>query len=93
MYSCIAGPSLKVIGTMSAGYDHIDLAACRERGIRVGYTPGVLTDATATLTVTLLLTASRRISEGMQDNHANSCGWSKWSPSECLLSQIILESH
>ena len=69
MHSCIAGPSLKVIGTMSAGFDHIDLAACRERGIRVGYTPGVLTDATATLGAALLLTASRRISEGMLDNY------------------------
>lgn len=49
---------------MSVGYDHIDLAACRERGIRLGYTPDVLTHATAELTVALLLATSRRISEG-----------------------------
>lgn len=46
-----AGPSLKVVATISVGYDHIDVAECRKRGIKVGYTPDVLTDATAELTV------------------------------------------
>ena len=58
------GPNLKVIGTMSVGYDHIDLAACKKRNIAVGYTPGVLTDATAELAVALLLATSRRLIEG-----------------------------
>lgn len=61
----LAGPQLKVIGTMSVGYDHIDLAECKARNIPVGYTPEVLTDATAELTVALLLATSRRIVEGM----------------------------
>ena len=49
---------------MSVGYDHVDVEACKKRGIKVGYTPGVLTDATAELAVSLLLATSRRIVEG-----------------------------
>ncbi|KAJ3041654.1 hypothetical protein HDV00_008931 [Rhizophlyctis rosea] len=60
-----AGPQLKVVSTMSVGYDHIDVAACRKRNVRVGYTPDVLTDATADLTVGLLLTTARRFQEGV----------------------------
>src|SRR5688572_31229740 len=44
-----AGPNLKVVSTMSVGYDHIDVAACRRRGVAVGHTPGVLTETTADL--------------------------------------------
>lgn len=46
-----AGPGLKVVSTISVGYDHIDVQECRKRGIKIGYTPDVLTDATAELTV------------------------------------------
>lgn len=46
-----AGPGLKVVATISVGHDHIDLEECKKRGIRIGYTPDVLTDATAELTV------------------------------------------
>ena len=60
----LSGSNLKVVGTMSVGYDHIDLNSCRDRGIPVGYTPDVLTDATAELTVALLLAVSRRLMEG-----------------------------
>ena len=49
---------------MSVGHDHIDLKECKSRNIVVGYTPDVLTDATAELTVALLLSVSRRILEG-----------------------------
>lgn len=49
---------------MSVGFDHIDLESCRKRGILVGYTPDVLTDATAELTVALLLSVSRNIVKG-----------------------------
>lgn len=50
-----AGPGLKVVATISVGYDHIDVPECRKRGIKIGYTPDVLTDATAELTVSLEL--------------------------------------
>lgn len=55
---------MKVIGTMSVGLEHLDLALCKSRNIQVGYTPDVLTDATAEMTVGLLLATSRRIKEG-----------------------------
>ncbi len=59
-----AGPGLKVVGTVSVGVDHVDLDACRERGVRVTNTPGVLTDATADLTWALILSTVRRVLEG-----------------------------
>ena len=58
-----AAPLLKAISTFSVGYDHIDIAEATRRGIFVGYTPGVQTDATADLAFALLLAAARRIGE------------------------------
>ena len=55
---------LKVISTFSVGYDHIAIELAKKRKIRVGYTPEVLTDATADLAFSLLLDLMRRISEG-----------------------------
>jgi glyoxylate/hydroxypyruvate reductase len=61
----VAGPQLKVISTMSVGYDHIDLDAVKRvrPDILIGNTPGILTDATAELTVGLLLATARRFQE------------------------------
>ncbi|XP_060078854.1 glyoxylate reductase/hydroxypyruvate reductase-like [Ylistrum balloti] len=59
-----AGPSLKVVGTMSVGLEHIDITECRRRGIKVGHCPNVLNDAVAELTIALLLSAARRLKEG-----------------------------
>ena len=73
-----AGKQLKVVSTMSVGYDHVDLQACKERGVLVGNTPGVLTDATADLTVALLLATSRRIVEGVKAVKDGS--WGPWQP-------------
>ncbi len=56
--------SLKVISTYSVGFDHIDTEYARKKKIRVGYTPEVLTDATADLAFALLLDILRRVSEG-----------------------------
>lgn len=57
-------PSLKVIGNCAVGYDHIDLKACARRGIRVGHTPGMLSDTTADMTLALLLATARKVAEG-----------------------------
>lgn len=62
-----AGTELKVIATLSVGFDHINIEECKKRGIRVGNTPGVLTDATAELTIALLLATSRRLVEASQE--------------------------
>lgn len=59
-----AAPRLRAVATFSVGYDHIDVAAARRRGIAVGYTPDVLTGATADLAMALILDAARRVSEG-----------------------------
>ena len=67
--------NLKVISTYSVGFDHIDLQCAKEMKIRVGYTPEVLTDATADLAIGLLLDISRRITEG--DNIIRSKKWNQ----------------
>ena len=56
--------NLKVISTYSVGHDHIDTQYAKKKKIRVGYTPEVLTDATADMAFALLLDSLRRISEG-----------------------------
>ncbi len=56
--------NLKVISTYSVGFDHINTEYAKKRKIRVGYTPEVLTDATANLAFSLLLDISRKVSEG-----------------------------
>ena len=56
--------NLKVISTFSVGFDHIDTNYAKKMKIRVGYTPEVLTDATANLAFALLLDIMRRVSEG-----------------------------
>ena len=61
-----AGPQLKVVSNFAVGYNNIDVAEARRRGIAVGNTPGVLTEATADIAVALLLAAARRLPEGWQ---------------------------
>jgi lactate dehydrogenase-like 2-hydroxyacid dehydrogenase len=73
-----AGPNLKVVSTMSVGYDHVDVAACRRRGIAVGNTPGVLTETTADLALTLMLATARRLSEAI--DAVRNGEWSTWKP-------------
>ncbi|KAK3910352.1 Glyoxylate reductase/hydroxypyruvate reductase [Frankliniella fusca] len=74
-----AGPNLKVIATMSVGYEHIDLEEAKKRDIKVGYTPDVLTYAVAELTVAILLATSRRLFEAHREIFNG--GWTSWSPS------------
>lgn len=59
-----AGPQLKAISVKSAGFDFVDLAELKRRGIPLGNTPGVLNSAVANVAVGLLLAASRRFHEG-----------------------------
>jgi glyoxylate reductase len=59
-----AAPRLRVVANVAVGYNNIDVAACRERGVEVTNTPGVLTDATADLAMGLILMATRRLGEG-----------------------------
>ena len=73
-----AGPQLKVISNFAVGYNNIDIAEATRRGIRVGNTPDVLTDATADMAFSLLISASRRIIE-CQD-YVRDAKWKTWEP-------------
>ncbi|MBW8270740.1 2-hydroxyacid dehydrogenase [Caldovatus aquaticus] len=75
-------PSVKAIATFSVGFDHIDLAAARARGIVVTNTPEVLTEATAQIALTLLLMACRRAGEGERLVRARR--WTGWAPTQLL---------
>lgn len=59
-----AGPGLQVVANTAVGYDNLDLAAVARRGVVATNTPGVLVDATADLTMALLLAVTRRVAEG-----------------------------
>jgi lactate dehydrogenase-like 2-hydroxyacid dehydrogenase len=73
-----AGPQLKVVSQMAVGYDNIDVAACTRRGIPVGNTPGVLTEATADLTMALLLGTARQLVRAAEAVKAGR--WRTWEP-------------
>lgn len=75
-------PDLKVVTNLAVGFDNINLDACRKAGVRVGNTPGVLTDATADLTMALLLTLSRGILPAERD--AREGRWYMWEPAGWL---------
>lgn len=59
-----AGPGLRCVANVAVGYDNVDVAAAERRGVVVTNTPGVLDDATADLTMALILAATRRLAEG-----------------------------
>jgi glyoxylate reductase len=77
-----AGAGLKVISNYAVGYDNIDVAEATRRGIPVGNTPGVLTEASADHAFALLMAAARRIAEG--DRQVRSGGWKTWEPKGLL---------
>ena len=80
------GKRLRVVSTMSVGYDHIDIPMCNARSIPVGHTPGILTETTADLAFALLMTAARRIVEGVE--YVRQGHWAEWKP-DLLLGQDI----
>ncbi len=73
-----AAPRLRVVSTSAVGVDNIDLEACTARGIPVGHTPGVVTEATADFAVALMLAASRRLWEAAR--YVRDGQWKEWSP-------------
>jgi glyoxylate reductase len=77
-----AAPRLRAIANYAVGYDNIDLAAATARGISVGNTPDVLTNATADLAFALLLACARRLPEGMVRVWGGE--WLTWEPSREL---------
>lgn len=71
--------SVRVIANFSVGYDHVDTEAAKKHGLIVTNTPEVLSDATAELTIMLMLGAARRASEG--ERLVRTRQWKDWSPS------------
>jgi glyoxylate reductase len=75
-------PELRAISNYAVGYDNIDLEAAAARGIPVGNTPDVLTDATADLTWALMLAAARKLPEAIAD--VRDGDWLTWEPGQYL---------
>jgi glyoxylate reductase len=77
-----ACPNLRAIANYGVGYDNIDVAAAATRGIAVGNTPDVLTDATAELAFALLAAVARRVAEA--DSYVRAGRWRAWEPNLLL---------
>ncbi len=76
----------RIIASYGVGFDHIDLAAAKKRGIVVTNTPEVLTDCTADLAMTLLLGIARRAGEG--ERHVRAKAWVGWRPTHMMGAKI-----
>jgi glyoxylate reductase len=79
-----AGPDLKLIANFGNGVDNIDLDAAHAAGITVTNTPGVLTEDTADMTMALILSVPRRLSEGASYLKDPRHQWTGWSPTWML---------
>lgn len=77
-----SNPNLRIVSNLAVGYNNIDVDAARELGVTVTNTPGVLTEATADLTMALILAVMRRIVEGDQEIRAT--GRCEWEPLKLL---------
>ena len=75
-------PRCRVLANFGVGYNHIDAEAARAAGVTVTNTPGVVTDATADLALTLILMTARRAGEGERLVRAG--GWAGWNPTQLL---------
>lgn len=78
--------SVRIVATFSVGFNHIDRAAARARGMVVTNTPGAVTDATVEIAALCLLGAARRASEGERMMRADA--WPGWAPTQLLGSQL-----
>jgi len=76
----------RLIGNFGVGFNNIDVAAAKARGLVVTNTPEVLTEATADLAMTLLLMTARRAGEG--ERHVRSKSWSGWRPTHMMGTQV-----
>ena len=76
----------KIIANFGVGFNNIDISAARARGLTVTNTPDVLTDDTADIGITLLLTVARRAAEG--DRHVRRKEWTGWRPTHMLGARV-----
>jgi lactate dehydrogenase-like 2-hydroxyacid dehydrogenase len=78
--------SVRILATFSVGYDHVDVAAARARGIAVANTPDVLTRSTADITILCMLGAARRASEG--ERLIREDKWTGWAPTQLMGTEV-----
>ncbi|MCQ8102900.1 D-glycerate dehydrogenase [Methylomonas sp. SURF-2] len=76
----------KILGNFGVGYNHIDIAAAKQAGLIVTNTPGVLTESTADIAMTLLLMSARRGAEG--DRLVRAGRWTGWCPTHMMSSDV-----
>src|SRR6185503_18120490 len=81
-----SNPNLRMVANYAVGYNNVDVEAARELGIVVTNTPGVLTEATADLTMALILAVTRRLVEG--DREVRATGRCEWDPLKLLGSSL-----
>ena len=82
----VANKRCKILGNFGVGYNHIDIAAAKQQGIIVTNTPGVLTESTADIAMTLLLMSARRGAEG--DRLVRAQQWTGWCPTHMMSSDV-----
>lgn len=80
-------PDLKVVSNFAVGFDNVDVDAATERGVAVCNTPGVLTETTAEMAFTLMMSAARRVVEGA--DYVRAGKWKTWGPTLLLGQDIV----
>ena len=76
----------KILGNFGVGYNHIDIATAKQQDLIITNTPGVLTESTADIAMTLLLMSARRGAEG--DRMVRSGQWAGWCPTQMMSSDV-----
>ncbi|GES46640.1 D-glycerate dehydrogenase [Rhizobium dioscoreae] len=76
----------KILGNFGVGFNHIDIAAAKKKGVTVTNTPGVLTDCTADIAMLLLLSVARRGGEGEREVRAGT--WTGWRPTHLVGTKV-----
>jgi glyoxylate reductase len=82
----VDGKRCKILGNFGVGYNHIDINAARQQSLIVTNTPGVLTESTADIAMTLLLMTARRGAEG--DRLVRAGLWTGWCPTHMMSSDV-----
>lgn len=82
VFDAVSVPRRRLIANFGVGFNHIDVAAARAKGIAVSNTPGAVTDATADIAMTLILMTARRAGEG--ERLVRSARWGGWHPTQML---------
>lgn len=85
-----AAPNLRVVSNYGVGTDNIDIPACTARNIKVGNTPGVVTEATADMAFALMLSMSRRIVPS--DEYVKAKKWDSWSPTLMISNDVYAKT-